>query len=434
MSRLKNIPLYWQILAALALAVLAGVLTESDSFLHAGYSFIGTLFLNALKMVVIPLVVASVICSISGISGANFGRLGGKTLGYYLVTSTLAILIGLLCVNLLEPGKAGDEQVQLLGADVDAAQVQRVLEEKVSNRGGGDIVGVFLRMVPPNVIAAAADGQLLGLIFFSLLFGFFMSRSSGSASGLLHEFWEKVLDVMMRMTMWIMMFAPLGVFGLVADTVTETGFAAFRPLLWFFISVVLALSLQVLVVYPLLLALVGRVSPLRQFQAMSPALLTAFSTASSSGTLPVTMECVRVRAGVSERTSGFVLPLGATVNMDGTALYECAAVLFIAQVYGVDLSFAQQFLIVLTALLTSIGVAGIPAASLVAITIVLGAVGLPLEGIGLLFITDRILDMMRTAVNVFGDSCGATVIARSEGEHRVLEEPPEIAQARQQEF
>jgi len=216
-----------------------------------------------------------------------------------------------------------------------------------------------------------------------------------------------------------MKFAPIGVFGLVAKTVAATGFDAFEPLLIFFITVVLALAVHVFVSLSAILWIAG-VNPLQHYRAMLPALLTAFSTASSSGTLPVTIECVEKNAGVSNRTSSFVLPLGATINMDGTALYECVAAMFIAQAYGLDLSLATQFTIVLVALLTSIGVAGIPAASLVAITVILGVIGLPLEGIGMLLVTDRILDMLRTSVNVFSDSCGAVVIARSEGEDGVL--------------
>jgi len=235
-----------------------------------------------------------------------------------------------------------------------------------------------------------------------------------------------VADTMVAITMFIMRFAPVGVFGLIAETVSATGFGAFKPVLGFFLTVVVALALHTFVILPLALAVLGRVKPVRHFQAMAPAMLTAFSTASSSATLPLTMECVRERAGVSRSTSSFVLPLGATVNMDGTALYECVAAMFIAQAYGLDLSLATQFTIVLVALLTSIGVAGIPAASLVAIVVILAAVGLPPEGIGILMITDRILDMMRTAVNVFSDSCASVIIARSEGETEVLKGETEV--------
>jgi Na+/H+-dicarboxylate symporter len=299
-----------------------------------------------------------------------------------------------------------------------AAEESAAIAARIEGRSGSDIVDVFIRMIPANVVAAAAQGQMLGLIFFSLLFGAMIQRIDEPFRSTLVNFWQGVFMVMMDMTMLVMRFAPLGVFGLVAKTMAVTGFELMLPLAWFFVTVVLALALHALLVLPLVLALV-RVNPIRHFQVMGPALLTAFSTASSSATLPLTIKCVEEGAGVSQRTSSFVLPLGATVNMDGTALYECVAAIFLAQAYGVDLSFAQQFLIVIIALLTSIGVAGIPAASLVAISIILTAVGVPMEGIGLLMVTDRILDMLRTAVNVFSDSCCAVVIARSEGENEL---------------
>jgi Na+/H+-dicarboxylate symporter len=225
---------------------------------------------------------------------------------------------------------------------------------------------------------------------------------------------------MMKITMWIMTFAPYGVFGLVARTIAATGFAGFAPMLAFFITVVLGLALHFTVVLPLLLRFVAGINPYKHMRAMAPALLTAFSSASSSATTPLTMECVNLKVGVSERTTSFVIPLGATVNMDGTALYECVAAIFLAQAYGLELTFATQFTVVLLALLTSIGVAGIPAASLVAITVILTAIGLPVEAIGLLLVTDRVLDMMRTAVNVYSDSCCAVIVARSEKETGIL--------------
>jgi Na+/H+-dicarboxylate symporter len=291
---------------------------------------------------------------------------------------------------------------------------------RVEGRGAGDIADVFLRMVPTNIVKAAANGQMLGLIFFGLLFGFFMSQLKGEQKQTLDNFWQGIFQVMMDITMLVMKFAPIGVFGLVAKTISATGFSAFQPLLLFFITVLLALAFHAFITLALLLKYIGKVNPLRHYFAMAPAMLTAFSTASSSGTLPITMECVEKNAGVSNQTTSFVLPLGATINMDGTALYECVAAMFIAQAYGLDLNFTTQFTIVLVALLTSIGVAGIPAASLVAITVILGVIGLPLEGIGMLLVTDRILDMLRTAVNVFSDSCCAVIVARTEGEDGVL--------------
>jgi Na+/H+-dicarboxylate symporter len=406
------------------LAVIAGRYTATDSSLFGlrlldAYGFLGSLFLQALKMLIVPLILSSIITGVAnaGDSGA-IGRLGGKTLLYYLATSALAILVGLMLVNGIAPGIVdGIPAREILALGGDGADVAA----RVEGHGVGDVADIFLRMVPTNIVAAAAEGQMLGLIFFGLLFGYFMSRIEGSPATVLRDFWQGMFAVMMRMTDWVMRFAPIGVFALVARVVASTGFAAFAPLLSFFLTVLAALAIHFLVTLPLLLLLVGRVNPLRHYQAMVPALLTAFSTASSSATLPVTMDCVENRAGVSNRTSSFVLPLGATVNMDGTALYECVAAMFIAQAYGVHLGFAEQFSVVLLALLTSIGVAGIPAASLVAISIILTAVGLPLEGIGLILAVDRVLDMCRTSVNIFSDSCGAVLIGRLEGESGILQ-------------
>jgi len=291
----------------------------------------------------------------------------------------------------------------------------------IEGRDGGDLVNMFLRMIPTNIVAASSDnGEMLGLIFFSLVFGFFMTRIPQKQSETLMLFWHGISETMILITMWIMKFAPIGVFGLVARTVAATGFAAFLPMLLFFCTVLGALLVHLFVVLPLLLKYVAKVSPIKHFKAMAPSLLTSFSSASSSATIPVTMECVQKNVGVSERISSFVIPLGATVNMNGTALYECAAAIFLAQAYGLDLSFGTQFTVVLLALMTSIGVAGIPAASLVAIAVILTAIGLPAEAIGLLLVTDRILDMVRTSINVYSDAVCATIVARSEGEKGIL--------------
>lgn len=422
-----KLKLHWQILIALLLAVVAGTLAGTESSLlgvryFAMFDFIGTLFLNALKMLIVPLVVSSIIVGIAGIgSGGAFGKLGMKTLLYYVTTSLFAILVGLVIVNMVSPGIVdGEPAKQLIGLSENTSDVVA----RVEGKGTGDLVGIFLRMVPSNVVAAAAEGQMLGLIFFSLLFGFFMTKIEAPYAESLYSFWQATFQVMMKITDWVMQFAPIGVFGLVAKVVASTGYSVFVPLAWFFFSVMAGLAVHMLVVLPALLFFVGRVHPLRHYRAMAPALLTAFSTSSSAATLPLTMECVEKNAGVSNRTSSFVLPLGATVNMDGTALYECVAAMFIAQAYGIELGFVQQFTIVLMALATSIGVAAIPSASLVAIAIILAAIGLPAEAIGLILAVDRVLDMCRTSVNVFSDSCGAVIIARRTGEKSVLGEPP----------
>ncbi len=419
-KKLSSLQLHWQILIALVLAAVVGSVLNIESAIGgvtalSTFQFVGTLFINALKMLIVPLIVSSVIVGVAGIgSGENLGRLGGRTLLFYALTSLAAILIGLILVNVIKPG-----------IDSNGTPVQKELAiekyadqaiSKVGNRGSGDVVDIFLRMLPPNIVKAAAEGQMLGLIVFSLLFGFFMTKLPHENAEPLYKFWDSIFKVMMTMTEFIMAFAPIGVFGLVAAVIMETGFDAAKPLLWFSLTVVLALAFHVIVTMPVFLKFVGRVSPLRVYKAVSPALLTAFSTASSSATLPVTMDCVENNIGVSNKVSSFVLPLGATVNMNGTALYECVAAMFIAQAYGITLGFGEQFLIVITALLTSIGVAGIPSASLVAIAVILLAVGLPVEAVGVLFVVDRILDMLRTSVNVLGDASAATIIASREGE------------------
>lgn len=420
-----KLKLHWQMLIAIVAAVVVGLWSGVDSTVlgisfYDIFDFIGTLFLNALKMIIVPLVMSSIIVGVAGLGNSdNLGRLSAKTITFYTLTSLLSITVGLILVNLLEPGiidgEAAGGRLNLSSSDAISEQLARV-----EGRSAGDITAVFLRMVPPNIVKAASDGQMLGLIFFSLLFGVFMTRITKEFSQTMLSFWFGVYETMIAVTMFIMKFAPIGVFGLVAKTIAATGFDAFQPLLIFFVTVVLALAIHVFFNLTLMLRLAG-VNPLKHYRAMLPALLTAFSTASSSGTLPVTIKCVEKNAGVSNRTSSFVLPLGATINMDGTALYECVAAMFIAQAYGLELSFVTQFIIVLVALLTSIGVAGIPAASLVAITVILGVIGLPPEAIGMLLVTDRILDMIRTAVNVFSDSCAAVIIAKTEGEEGVLE-------------
>ncbi|MDH5435497.1 MAG: dicarboxylate/amino acid:cation symporter [Gammaproteobacteria bacterium] len=424
MSLLK-FKLHWQIFIALILAVIAGWLSGKDASLfgitfYSLYEFFGTLFLNALKMLIVPLIASSIITGMAGASqNAAFGRLGVKTLLYYMTTSLMAILIGLLLVDMISPGIVNGEPArEIIGLSADTNDMLARTEGK----GAADIAAIFLRMVPTNVVSAAANGQLLGLIFFCLLFGYFVSKVHDQYTKVMTDFWQGIFEIMMRITDWVMKFAPLGVFALVAKVVATTGFAAFQPLMMFMLTVLLALAVHVFISLPLLLHFVAHVNPLKHYKAMMPALLTAFSTASSSATLPLTMDCVENNAKVSNRTSSFVLPLGATVNMDGTALYECVAAMFIAQAYGLELSFVTQFTVVLIALLTSIGVAGIPAASLVAIVVILGAIGLPAEGIGLILAVDRILDMCRTSVNVFSDSCGAVLIAKTEGEKDVLKD------------
>lgn len=414
-----KLKLHWQIAIAIVGGGFMGWLTGDTASLFGAlwydiYDFFGTLFLNALKMLIVPLIAASIIVGVAGLgSSGHIGRLGGKTLSFYVLTTLSAVLVGLVILNIVRPGELNGEPVRdMLALELGAGEVSAQVTEK----GAGDIVQVLLRAVPPNIVKAASEGQLLGIIVFCLLFGFFMTRLEHAYAETLMNFWTGVFHVMMRMTEFVMVFAPIGVFALVARVVAKTGFEAAGPLLLFAGCVLLGLGIHALVTLPLLLRFVARTGPLEFMRKVSPALLTAFSTASSSATLPITMDKVEKDVGISNKVSSFVLPLGATVNMNGTALYECASVLFIAQAYGVALDIPTQMLVVFTALVTSIGVAGIPAASLVAIAIILGAVGLPVEAIAVLFVFDRVLDMARTSVNVFGDTCCAAIVARLEGE------------------
>jgi len=423
---MRKLALHWQILIAIVLAFAAGLWmfsikeatgSQPTAFgieIISMFNYIGTLFLNALRMIIVPLITSSIIIGVAGIgSGGNLGALGGKTLLFYVATTLAAILIGLFVINTIQPGYIDGEPAK------DALSLTATVDEvvaQVGDRDVGDVADVFLRMIPPNIVQAAADGQMLGLIFFAILFGYFMTHLSHDFAEPLFKFWNGIFHVMMKMTEFIMKFAPIGVFGLVGAVIAEAGLKATGPLALFAIAVLLALAIHAFGTLLLLLRFVGRVKPLKTLAGASQAMLTAFSTASSSATLPITMESVEDNIGVSNKVSSFVLPLGATVNMNGTALYECAAALFLAQAYGLDLTFGVQFTVVAIALMTSIGVAGVPSASLVAIAIILAAIGIPLEAIGVLMVFDRILDMCRTSINVWGDCCCATIVARLEGE------------------
>jgi Na+/H+-dicarboxylate symporter len=310
---LFKLKLHWQILIALALAVVAGIFAGKTAGIagitfYEIFSFFGTLFLNALKMIIIPLIVSSIIVGVAGIGGGDgLARMGGRTLLYYATTSLFAILLGLFFVNAFTPGIIDGQPAQLvLGLDVEQGKMAAA---KVAERGVSDIAGVFLNMVPANVVKAAANGQLLGLIFFAILFGYFITKIEEAYAEAQYNFWQGILSVMMKITDVVMKFAPIGVFALVAKVIAGMDgneiLSLASTLGWFALSVILALATHVLVVLPLMLKFIAKVSPKRHFQAMAPALLTAFSTASSSATLPLTMECVEKNAGVSNKTASF---------------------------------------------------------------------------------------------------------------------------------
>jgi Na+/H+-dicarboxylate symporter len=333
-------------------------------------------------------------------------------------------LIALALVDLIKPGIVNGVPARALLA-LEASS--DVVKSSVQQRASVTVFDTLLGIVPTNILQAASSNNLLGVMFFSVLFGFFLARIELPYRQTVLEFWQGMFRVMMRMTIWVMSLAPIGIFGLTARVVAKSGIHAAGPILAFGACVVAGIIIYAAVALPLLLRLAGVRNPLRLFSAMSPALLTAFSTASSAATLPLSLECLEKRAGVSERIASFVMPLGTSINHAGSALYECAGAMFIAQAYGLDLSFGQQFTVVTLALLTSMGVAGIPAASLVAIAVILSAVGLPPEGIGALLVLDRLLDMARTAINVFADAVCTVIVARLEGEKNVLTDVSAIA-------
>ncbi len=410
----------WLVFLAIALGIVIGPLVGTKSALfgitfYSLFDVIGTLFIRALTLIVVPLVASSIISGIARMgSESTFGRLGLKTFGFYITTTFLAVLTGILFVNMIRPGVDGVSEAMTQQAQQYATSPEHLAAQKLNSAGD-----LLFQIIPANIFDAFSKGNMLGIIFFSLLFGYAMSRIDKYADTLL-SFWQGVFQAMIRITHVIMKFLPLGVFCLVAKVFATTGLDSLKSLLWFSLTVILALAFFMFVVLPLLLKFVGKVSPINHFRAMAPALVTAFSTSSSSASLPVTLDCVEKRAGVSNRISSLVVPLGISLNLAGSALYECVAALFVAQIYGIEISLVTQFIVISLALITSMGVAGIPAGSMVAVIVILKALGLPAEAIGLFIAVDRLLDMCRTTVNVFSDSCCAVLVARTEGEKNVL--------------
>lgn len=407
-------------LIGLPLNILAGKGIIDEGLARTAASWgksLGDLFLRLLQMLVVPLILSSLVSSVGRIgSMGELGKLGGRTMGYYLLTSALAIVTGLLVVNLINPGVG--TTLDLEGAKAASAHIAQQAAE--GERSVGAILWAqLLRMIPKNPVSAAAGGDMLAIIFFAIMLGVFIKASAseqgeeGELALGVGRFFDGFFNVMMRMTMWVVRLSPYGVFGFMLYAAAGKGLEAFGALAWYMVAVALGLGLHAFVTLPVLLKVLAGRSPLEYAKAMSPALLTAFGTASSNATLPLTISSAEQRGGISNRTTSFVLPLGATVNMDGTALYEVVAVLFIAQVYGNDLSLAQQAIVAITALLASVGAAGIPHAGTIMMVIVLEAVGLPTEGVGLILAVDRVLDMCRTSVNVWSDSTACAVVERS---------------------
>lgn len=378
----------------------------------------GDLFIRLLSMTIVPLIVTSMVSGVAGSGTAKgLGRLGGRTLAYFLLTTVLAIGLGICLVNTIRPGIGADLSALQAGAE----SIEHIAPAATDARPsvGRAVWNLVLNMVPTNPLAVMADPtnrSILGVIFFSLLFGIFITVVGGEAAALLTRVFSAGFEVMMKMTLAIIWTAPIGVFGFMLYASAGRGFSVFVPLGWYALTVFAGLVIHTFGVLPLLVKLLARRSPWQFIKACEPAILTGFSTSSSNATLPVTMTCMEKRAGISNRICAFVLPLGATINMNGTALYETVAALFVAQAYGIQLGLIEQGIVALTALLAAVGSAGIPHAGIVMMVVVFGAVGLPLEGIGVILAVDRPLDMCRTVSNIFGDMTACAVVARYEGE------------------
>jgi len=401
--------LHWQVLAAMVLGAITGFVFGEPAAESLGW--IGDLFMKLLRMVIVPLVLTSIVSGVASVGGGKaLGRLFSKTLGYYVLSSLLAVMVGLFMVNLIRPG-------------VDANMTGTAQQELPELQTANSAVELLLDVVPENVVQAAADADMLALIFFCIVFGAAVTTLPDKTRNVVTELFEALFHAMMRLTSGIIKFLPIGVFALIARMVATTGFDAFRPLALYAVTIGSGLTIHLFVTLPILLFVLARIKPRIHFANMREPLLIAFSTSSSGATLPVTLKTVEEKVGTSNQVASFVLPMGATINMDGTAIFECVGALFIAQVFAFELTIMQQGVVVLTALLASIGAAAIPSAGLVVIFIVLEAIGLRGPDVnvivGSMLAIDRPLDMYRTAVNVFSDSCGAAIIARSEGETEV---------------
>jgi Na+/H+-dicarboxylate symporter len=390
--------LHWQVFIALVIGVVFGWTAPAAA---EGLGFLGDIFLRLLKMIIIPLIFTSLVSGIASLGTARaVGRIGVRTMVYYTITTTLAITVGLTLVNIIRPGT----HLDLAGTSE--------LPEGFST-ATQTLPEFLLRMVPDNIVAAMAAGDVLPVIVFAILFGLFLTRLNGPNVESVQRVVDGILEIIQTLTLAIVKLAPIGIFALLAREVARSGPGIIWDLRYYFVTVGMGLLIHAFFTLPLILLLLGRRQPPAYGRIMAPAIATAFSTASSSATLPLSMNCSK-RSGNRKGVTSFVLPLGATVNMDGTALYEAVAALTIAQMYGVSLELPQQALVLLTALLASVGAAGIPMAGLVMLVVVLQAVGLPLEGIGTIIAVDRVLDMMRTATNVWSDLVGTAVVNRFE--------------------
>ena len=370
---------------------------------------LGTLFIRLLSFLAIPLVIASLIVGAASLDDVKkIGRIGGRTLFLYIATTAVAITIGLTAANVIKPGKQINEQTKqrLIGEFQEETPSEMIEELDI------DIPDFIVSIVPKNPMNAIAEGRMLQIVFFAVIFGITLTYVSKKNAVL--DFFDGVSETMIKMVDFIMMIAPLGVFALIAATISEFGFQIIWTLIWYIFAVILGLLLHTVLVYSTLVRGFGKMNPLVFFKGIRNAQAIGFSTSSSAATLPVTFDCVEKNLKINKTVSGFVLPLGATINMDGTALYQGVAAVFIAQVYGFDLTIAEQLTVVLTAVLASIGTAPVPGVGIIMLVMILQAIHVPPEGIALIIGVDRLLDMCRTITNVTGDSAVAVAIAGME--------------------
>lgn len=397
MSKLKG-NLLTQILIAFVIAIIIGLIFGKSA---AVVQPLGDLFLRLIKFIIAPLVLSTLVIGVASIGDPkSLGRVGSKTILYYLLTTAVAIVIGLGIAYIIQPGK---------GLSIDLP------EQSVEVNESEGTIQTFLNIVPENPFTALSDGNILQIIFFAIFIGLAITLI-GKKADPVYNFFDSFAEIMFWITGIIMKFAPIGVLGLVAPIIGEYGASVLLPLLKIILAVVIACIIHAILVYSLSVNIFAKMGLLTFFKGIAPAALVAFSTASSAGTLPVTLKNTQENLGVSNKISSFVLPLGATINMDGTAIYQGAAVVFISQFYGLDLGLTGLTTVVLTTVLASIGTAGVPGAGMIMLAMVLSSVGLPLEGIALIAGIDRILDMCRTTVNIVGDASCAVVVAGSEKE------------------
>jgi len=430
---MKNLALHWKIIIGMTLGVIFGLLAITigwDQFTSDWIKPFGTIFINLLKLIAVPLVFASLIKGVASLSDiSKLSRIGSKTIALYLTSTVLAVTIGLLIVNTVQPGKYFSEEKRIEFKEKFATKTEAKMEAAAQVQDQGPLQ-FMVDIVPQNFLNAATDNSnMLQVIFFAILFGMAMIMLPDVKTVYVKGFFDGVNDVILQIVDMIMTMAPYGVFALLASLMVDFSDGDVRNVIELFsalglysLAVILGLLTMIFVVYPIILRMFTKMNYFDFFKGIMPAQMLAFSTSSSAATLPVTMERCEDHLGVSEEISSFVLPLGATINMDGTSLYQAVAAVFIAQAFGVDLDLSQQLTIVLTATLASIGAAAVPGAGLVMLVIVLGAVGMDPEGVALIFAVDRILDMLRTVVNVTGDATVATVIASSEGQLRDVSE------------